>query len=486
MTGKEKGLLWVAHGGMELSWLYAWANFALIAIWGRPFSLPAAMGTFLLAALLTVVVEGRGWRIIVIFAAQLTGFVIATSGIVYTFTEQNYPYFGFEWVTMFFTQPRTPIEWIILGIIFCFAILFWVSGITLVRRPDTYFKICNRADLGMAAFLGLFLLKFLLRYKGGIHIRDPISELSIFPFFIFSLMAISIANSGSGVQKDFLSGFRGIGLSLTFSVIVLGFGAALVFLFLPYLTMAAEVGYGVLKITLSPLGPIMISILRFMFSPRRSITDTRSQSSGGDELNFGHLPEESWWTVLIGKIFSWSLIGMVMLVALIVCLIGLWYLLRWLLSKSAISRNKQKNPFPWLALFKRFRDTLRLLRQWFAGKIKGYENGAQLFGAVMRWGRRSGLPRFDSETPLEYAFRLKNNFPFLKKEIQTIVAALNQELYAEKALKMEEFRIARMAWRKLSSPRYWPVRFKSWFFSDSNPDIFPESCINYRSEVRKA
>ena len=472
MNSKEKGLLWLARGGMELSWLYAWATFSMNAMLHRPFPLPTAMGAFILAALLTWIAEGRGWRVIFILGSQVIGFIMATSMIIYDFTDKLYPFFNHKWLTTFFTQSRSPVEWIILGVLLFFAILFWISGVTLARRPDTYFKVCNRFDLGIAAFLGLFLLKFLILFKGGLHIQDAISELSVFPFFIFGLLAIWIANSGSSVQKDFLSGFRGIGLSMTFSVMVLGFGAALVLLFLPYLTMAAEVGYGALKTILGPLGPIVVSILRFLFGSRRPMMDKGSQSSGGDRLDFGDLPEGSWWTVLIGKIFGWSLAGMVGMVVIIFLGIGLWFLIRWLLSKSGVSRKKQENPFPFLVLLQRLWEALRLIHQWMIGKINGYKNGAQLFGAVMRWGRRSGLPRFVSETPLEYAFRLKNTFPLLNKEIQMIVDALNQEVYGEMILEKDELQTALVAWRKLRSPRYWPVRLKSWFFSDSNPEIF--------------
>jgi hypothetical protein len=200
--------------------------------------------------------------------------------------------------------------------------------------------------------------------------------------------------------------------------------------------------------------------------------DKGSQSSGGDKLDFGDLPEGSWWTVLIGKIFGWSLAGMLGLVVIIFLGIGLWFLIRWLLSKSGISRKKQENPFPFLVLLQRLWEALRLIHQWMIGKIKGYNNGVQLFGAVMRWGRRSGLPRFVSETPLEYALRLKNTFPLLNKEIQMIVDALNQEVYGEMILEKDELQTALVAWRKLRSPRFWPVRLKSLFFSDSNPEIF--------------
>ena len=56
---KNRGaLLFLAHGGMELSWRYAWASFLMICIAHQPFPLPEAIATFLLAAALSRVVQG--------------------------------------------------------------------------------------------------------------------------------------------------------------------------------------------------------------------------------------------------------------------------------------------------------------------------------------------------------------------------------------------------------------------------------------------
>ena len=59
---KDRGaLLFLAHGAMELSWRYAWATFLMTSIVHRPFPLPEAIGTFFLAATLSLVVRGIGF-----------------------------------------------------------------------------------------------------------------------------------------------------------------------------------------------------------------------------------------------------------------------------------------------------------------------------------------------------------------------------------------------------------------------------------------
>jgi hypothetical protein len=93
---------------------------------------------------------------------------------------------------------------------------------------------------------------------------------------------------------------------------------------------------------------------------------------------------------------------------------------------------------------------------------KGHEGAVQLFTALLSWGRHSGLPHFLSETPREYGLRLKNRFPSLKKEIESIIEAFNQQVYGELILNEQQLAIAESAWRRLRSPFYWPSRLKTW------------------------
>jgi predicted small integral membrane protein len=250
---------------MVLSWLYAWAAFLMTSIIHRPFPLPEAIGTFLLAATLILVIRGTGMRVISVLGLQILGFLLAASRIVYTFNYQSYPYFGKGWVVELLSRTRDPMEWLILVIIVIIAMFFWLGGVALARKPIAYSTICIRFDYGVIAFFCLFIIKSLLLIKGGIEVKDPVPFLLLFPFFIFSLLAIGLARNRTKEQRNYLAGYKGIGVLVSFTVVVLVFGGGLALLFMPYLGAAAEAGHGVLKSASGPLVPILVRVLRLVF-----------------------------------------------------------------------------------------------------------------------------------------------------------------------------------------------------------------------------
>ena len=463
MKAKRGVLLLLANGGMELSWLYALVNFITIAMIHRPFPLPEALGTFALAAALTLIARGSGWRVILILGIQVAGFVCVASRIVYVFDSWSFPYLSQGWLLEFFGRPRGFVEWFIFAVVLLFALSFWLGGLALARRPGAYLKICARFDLGVAAFACLFLVKFLFLVKGNMDIHDRAAEALLFPFFLFSLLAIGMARNRSMAQRDFLSGYQGIGIFLSFTVIVLVFGAGLVLLFLPYLTMAAEFGYGILKTTARPLGPILVSILRFLFMHGIRRPETSSQSGGGDEMDIVSSTETSWWMELLEKVLGWGFMGLAALVGIIVCCLGAWYLLRWLFSRT--SRSEEKH-IQWNLIFLWASGLWTgLLVFWhkLVARLKSFKDAVQLYAALLRWGRHSGLPRSLSETPAEYGGRLKRQFPPLERCIGVIVDAYNRQVYGEMVLDESQLTAAKRSWRSLRSPYYWPSRFKAWF-----------------------
>jgi hypothetical protein len=463
MKVKRDVLLLLANGGMELSWLYALVNFITIAMIHRPFPLPEALGTFALAAALTLIARGSGWRVILILGIQVVGFVCAASRIVYVFDSWSFPFLSQGWLLEFFGRPRGFVEWFIFAVLLFFALSFWLGGLALARRPGAYIKICARFDLGVAAFACLFLVKFLFLIKGNMDIHDRAAELLLFPFFLFSLLAIGMARNRSMARRDFLAGYQGIGIFLSFTVVVLVFAAGLVLLFLPYLTMAAEFGYGILKTTARPLGPILVSILRFLFMHGVRRPETSSQSGGGDEVDIVSSTETSWWMELLEKVLGWGFVGLAALIGIIACCLGAWYLLRWLFSRT--SRSEEKH-IQWNLIFlwaSRLWTGLIVLWHKLVARLKGFKDAAQLYSALLRWGRHSGLPRSLSETPAEYGGRLERQFPPLRRNIEVIVDAYNEQVYGEMVLDESRLTTAKHSWRSLRSPYYWPSRVKSWF-----------------------
>jgi len=458
-------LLFLAHGGMELSWRYAWATFLTTAIVHRPFPLPEALGTFSLAAALYLMVRGIGLRVIAVLGIHILGYLLAASRFIYTFSYRTYPYFDKRWLLAFLSESRDSLQWLILVIILLMALLFWLAGVALARRSTAYHITCIRFDYGVAAFFCLFIFKSMLLIKGGIEVRDSAPMLLVFPFFIFSLLAIGLARSRSSEPRDFLAGYRGIGVLLSFTLVVLAFGAGLVLFCMPYLSATAEAGYGVLKSAAGPLGPIVVRILLFLFrKPLRQ--EPLSPATNGHEAQPIPSAENSWWSEWGQEVLGWGLLGLGLLIGLFFCAIGTWYLLRWLLSRTS---KEERKPIDWQRAFlwvQRLWAALRMGLKWALLRLKGYRDAVQLYRAFLKWGRRSGLPHLLSETPGEYGSRLRKRFPALAGEIGEIVEAFSLAVYGEVALDAAQLTTARLSWRRLCSPRYWPVRLKSWFFQE--------------------
>jgi hypothetical protein len=460
---KDRGaLLFLAHGGMELSWRYAWATFLTTSIVHRPFPLPEAVGTFLLAAVLYLVIRGIGLRVIAVLGIHILGFLLAASRIIYAFGYRAYPYFDKEWLLAFLSKSRDSLEWLILVIILFLALLFWLAGVALARRSTAYLITCTRFDYGVAAFFCLFILKSLLLIKGGIEVKDSSPMLLLFPFFIFGLLAIGLARNRSSERRDFLAGYRGIGVLVSFTLVVLTVGAGLVLFFMTYLSVAAEAGYGVLRSAAAPLGPILVRLLLFLFGkPPQQEPASPAADRGGAQL----IPpgESSWWGERIQEILGWGVFSLMLLIGLILCALGTWYLLRWLLSRTS---KKERKPIDWMQAFlwaQRLRATLVMCFKWAVQRLKGCRDAVQLYHGFLKWGSRSGLPHLLSETPDEYGSRLRKRFPTLAGEIGGIVEAFNLVVYGELALDDAQMTIVRLSWRRLCSPRYWPARLKSWF-----------------------
>jgi len=190
-----------------------------------------------------------------------------------------------------------------------------------------------------------------------------------------------------------------MGVVLSFTFLVFVFGTGLVLFFLPYLTMAAEVGYRIIRTGAKPLGSILVGLLRFMYF-RGSLRTEESSSAPDRGPGYSVVPQESsGWVEFAEKILAWGLWGLLGLALLTTAALSAFYLLRWLLSRTARNRQKQKGG----NLLSRWIATLQslLLSLWekLTQGIKGYEGAVQIYAALLRWGRRSGLPHALSETP---------------------------------------------------------------------------------------
>lgn len=461
MNNNQGAFLFLACSGMELCWLYACTTFLMTAIVRRPFPLPEAIGIFFLATVLSRVVRGMGLRVISIVLLQVMGFILAASRLVYTLNYQAYAYFGQQWIAEFLGKTRDSLEWLILVIILIFVLAFWLAGVVYARRSQTYLSVCTRFDYGVTAFFCLFILKSLLLIKGGIEVKNPTPVILLFPFFLFSLSAMGLTRNIDKAQKNFLAGYKGVGMFLSFTAVICALGAGLVLFSMTYLSAAAEVGYGTLKSVAGPLLPVLERVLLFLLG-KKFQQNAIYPAADKDKMVYIPSEESSGWS----ENLAWGGFGLVLLIGLILCVLGLWYLIRWLFSRTA---KEQRARVHWLLVIgwaQRMWAALGRGFKWALQRLRGYRDAVQLYGAFLRWGRHSGLPHVSSETPGEYGSRLQKQFPFLTWDIGRIIDAYNLKVYAEIKLDDAYMTGVKRSWKRLRSTRYWPARLKSWFFRE--------------------
>jgi hypothetical protein len=465
MRNKKGMLLSVLCIGMEMFWLYAWAAFCMSAARAF-FPLSGALIAFLLGTAITHFSIGKGWRIISVIAVQGFAFGAAISIIIYLSYFLSYPLFSKLWLVQFFTATRSPFEWLNLILVIFWSVLFWISGSVFSKRINSYYKLCSRFDLGVTAFFCLFIIKLVMLIKGGIKV-DDISFTLIFPFFLFSLLAIGIVKT-QNASKNFIPGFRGIGIIAGISIVVI-LSAVSILVLMPVLTQTAEISYRILKSGAGFFMPVVISILRFLFAPRSMRSEPAQSSPKPDHGNW--IPENSRWIELIEDILRWGF--KIIALILIVFFSGfiLYYLFKWLFSKtSVLHRDVEKSDgAPW---FIRLWVILVLICKTIIRSFRGHHKAVEFYRTLLQWGRRSGISSSIDDTPLEYGARLKYYFPCLKSEIDLIVSAFNSEVYGGIDLSRGSITNVRSAWRRLCSPRNWPARLRLLFTDRGNVERY--------------
>jgi hypothetical protein len=228
-----------------------------------------------------------------------------------------------------------------------------------------------------------------------------------------------------------------------------------------YLSAAAEAGYGILKSVAGPLLPILARVLLFLFGklPEHNALFPPTEENEAQYIPAG---ESSAWSENLAGV----LLGLVLLTGLFFCILGIWHLARWLISRSSKKERKQIN---WQLVYwwaQRLRAALDTGFKWAVQKLKGYRDPVQLYRALLKWGRRSGLPHLLSETPGEYSERLQKQFPSLTGDIGKIVEAFTLVAYAEVDLDDKQMTRIKRSWKRLRSFQNWPARMKSWLFQE--------------------
>jgi hypothetical protein len=463
--GRERFLTALGSSCMALIWRYAWANVMTLTTLHRPFPLPDAVMIFALAAMTTFVSQSRGWRVIMVLTVQGVGLFFVAASVLYAFSHTTYPFWNRHWFSAFIAQPRDALGWLFLALVIFWAIVFWAGGLLWQQRPRDHSTLCRQFDLGLAFFFLLFITELLMRVRGGLQFADPLAEWLLVSFLLFSLLAISSARNQHQVHPEYVSGFKGIGVVLGFALIILLIGGGVTALFLPYLSQAAHAGYGMLKIVAAPLGALVITVLRFLFTPRAMRQDPPSPSRGSDMTDANSPFASGTWIDSIMQILYIVFIVLAGLLMLIVVALLVWFLVTWLLAKTPAGRKRARWPrlSEFVAMLVALWRTLVRLWQIMAGIWQRKKTSVvDLFAALQGWGIRSGVPHVVSETPAEYGARLQYHFPALHRDVEAIIASFNRYVYGEIILKQHEVASAHAAWRNVRSPRHWKRRLQRW------------------------
>jgi hypothetical protein len=469
---KERGSIPSSYicGGMEICWIYAWVSFSMFAIMGRVTSLPVMAAIFIFAAILAYVSRGRGWRVVTLIVLHILGYALSALFVLHGLFYASYRISETIWITLFLSPTRTPIEWVHLILVLIWVGLIWFGGAAFAKREKIYVTTCARFDIGLAAFFVLLIAKLALRVKGDIDADDHISSALIYPYLLLSLIAIGMTRVGREGSRHFLPGHGGFGILMSVvSVIVLS-ASSLIFLLIPILTQVAETGQRVLKNTALWILPVVSGVIRFMFMGGTVRPDPPSGSSPKGGQGSESLFVNSWWTELLEKILRWGIEVIVVLFFASAIALLIFLILKWLFSRTTINPRtavNREDSLPWFVRLWAFFSAL-----WKAMKnvTRGYTRAAELFSVLSEWGRRSGLPRLITDTPLEFGTRLSRQFPRLKAEIETIITALSIEAYGEKRLTGQQFASALIAWHTLRNPMHWPRRLKTRLINKILPE----------------
>ena len=458
--------MFVAGSGAELAWLYAWASFLLVSFFQRLYPLPETIAVFSLAAFLTLWQRRRRRRAVQIIGIHLIGLAWALLWVVHVFYYRSANFFNSIWLEDFFNRPRDQIAWFLLIFVLGYTVMFWVAGVRLALQARSYISACTRFDRGVAAFFCLFLIKLLLHTRLAVEFQDSMTIWLIFPFFIFSLTEIGLVrNQGQDPARDYLAGYRAVGVFTGFSISAIILGSAVFLFFLPYLQSASAAGYDLMKSAAEPLAPLLVAVIKFIFGyanfgPQNS---GRPSAAGSADLALTETP--SAWMLLVQKVLLWG--GELLLAALGIAAAGLalLHLLRWLFMKrygADESRAQLNLLFFWIRL------KMFLLACWeWVLRTAVKRKALDFYAALRRWGRHNGIAPAAHETPLEYGVRLASRFPQLKSDIMLIIEMLQWEVYGEYRLGPQQIQKIQAAWRTLHSPLRWPSRIKSLMMNSS-------------------
>ena len=463
MTSGKKALLVIARAGMEISWRYAWVGFLMLLICHQIFPLAETAGAFVMAILLNRLFANHHWRLYQSLLLEGAGIVLFSLLILYRLWYGAFSLLNVTWLSVLFHDPMArPHRYTLLLVFFC-LLLIWRGGRALVKSPMDYHHVCIQFDKGIGLFILLLLVKFLIQNKAGIRVDGLAIGFLVGAFFIFSLLSIFLVRKQPGVEKSFMTGYHGIGITLSLTSLMVLFGSGTIFFFYPILTQAADSLQFLLKHAAGPMVPVLVAILLFFFAPGKmrneigEITGSLSDMSGIPATTAGK------WEAFFLKGISLGLVVVIGMVAAGLLGLLIRYLLRMLLKKNA-QQNSSQMSLSWI------RDVARWfvfmpVRVWrvLISLLGSAGSAASVYTGMLVWGRRSGVRLLSGETPAEYGHRLVRHFPDLGDEIAWIIDAFNREIYGQMTTDDNILLRLRLAQQRMKRLRYWPSRIKTCF-----------------------
>lgn len=366
-------------------------------------------------------------------------------------------YAGFAW-----TLPNTFYQGYQITLMAIMVCLFWYKGIKLSSRQMSYETTCHYFDLGISLLFLLLIVKMLIHIKAEVLISESFTLYFMGAYFFFGISALFLSQNTTQRKRRYLKGFRMYGGLISAFVILLFCVMGMVFILLPYMTSFAESGYVVLKQATGSLSPYLIAILRFIFSSRNHAGPSQLslQNKNMSDPNIPLTEGQPGW---VEHLLLYSILAIFFLILVVMIGYLVHKLFKFLISKQPSSTiGKEKTMlFSWLIGWLVF--LLNYFKRVFLALNEKIESAQKAFIKLVSWGRKSGMPKWQNETPAEYAKRLEQKFVPLENEIRIIVQAFHLETYGE--IRLDQTNIAQVvkALKIIHSPSFWLLRIKSFW-----------------------
>lgn len=458
MTGT--GVLLFLHGGMIMSWLYAFVSFLTLALVGRSLPFAYALACFALAALITRFSSGRLLRNYLVLMLHTAGMVVVLGASVHHVCYPSYGLLSPAWMRALWA-PHGNREWAVLAFLACSVIAYWAGGRSLARAEITHGKACARFDVGLGVFFFLFLIESAV--PGGSEIAGASAVYSLFSFLLLGILCIGVSLAALGGSRRYSSRHRVAGVVSSFSASVILVAASAMLFFLPAFERAARFGYRVLEGPSRLAVAGLVHVVRFLAGFRR-FPPASPPSGDMGSVDYHAIPT-TWLGRVLWYATRWGLEAAIVVMIAGAALLLAFLIGRWLLRRAkAIAADTGDSPGKaslWSLLARLLLSLFVLLRHRIGHWPEDRPDAPVLYRRLLKWGARSGLPARIADTPAQYGARLCASYPGMEGRVGSIIDTFNRAVYGDMAPEEAELESAGSALRALRSPRYWPRRLKT-------------------------